>query len=439
MKKVYFLFAVLLAPIVALHGQEKIESIFKMYGEHSIIREINDGKWMVCSDNGSPKFLKVEDGVSNVDVLLFPNEIISVSDFVIYRNAVYFCGKLRNGVPTMGHFSLSSFPTSTVYYSEMTNVDTLIAIQVMDYEASGSGHVVMIGRQNDVGILVDAMPTTNGWDTYYILLLTKQNNYTVHTDLAITDGHVVVTSYNTKIEQEVDMDTLIALAQGYIWFIDRPVSAGTSLAASTPYYIHVPDIKRNSPFIVADREGDACVAATVAFVYNGISYVPGINVYDCTGASVTDKVRIKGITSIDMLRDICYDSLSRTTELLTLRRMSNVDESRIYTLKQGLQRIVKGHRYPDQRLNSLINQSQNSNLFIGSGIDIRDEMNLYLYRYNNTDTGTCTHGIECPVEELECEKCIEGKTVPFHSLREVLSVSPGNMDTDINTTCEYEN
>lgn len=433
------LFAVLLAPIVALHGQEKIESISKMYGEHSIIREINDGKWMVCSDNGSPKFLKVEDGVSNVDVLLFPNEIISVSDFVIYRNAVYFCGKLRNGVPTMGHFSLLSFPTSTVYYSEMTNVDTLIAIQVMDYEASGSGHVVMIGRQNDVGVLVDAIPTTNGWDTYYILLLTPQYDYTIHDDLAITDGHVVVTSYRYTYGSNTDIDPPQPFVEGCIWFLDRPLSAGVSLASSTPFCIKVSVLKPDSPFLVAACEGDACVAAVEVYNDNGVFLFPGINVYGFNGRVNVQNVRIVGDTGPDVLKDMCYDSLSRTTELLTHHKTNTVDESRIYTLKQGLQRNVKGHRYPDQRLNSLIDQSQNSNLFIGSGIDISDEMNLYLYRYNNTDTGTCTHGFECPVEELECDIPVKAFRESLFKFHEELYAVPNDMKTSIEKVCEYEN
>jgi hypothetical protein len=39
MKKVFLLFAALLAPILALYGQEKTEWIYKMYGEHSIMKK----------------------------------------------------------------------------------------------------------------------------------------------------------------------------------------------------------------------------------------------------------------------------------------------------------------------------------------------------------------------------------------------------------------
>lgn len=437
MKKVFLLFAALLAPIFALYGQEKTEWIYKMYGEHSIIREVSDGKWLVHSDCNGPEFMMVEDGVANVNVLVMPSAFKSVSDFVIDGNTVYFCGMLYSGVPAMGCFSLTVFPAGTVYYSEMTGVDTLKAIEVMMVGESLGPHVVMIGEQNGMGILVDAIPSGTGWNTYYILLLTQGGNYTVHTDLAITDSNVVVTSYNTKLEADTDMDTIFALAQGYIWFVKRPTAGGVSLAANVPKYTHVPQIKRFSPFLVTACGGDCFIAATVAFVFDGMSYIPGINIYGYCGMDISNNLRIVGITSLDNLRDICHDNLSRTTEVLSVRRIGTLNESRIYTVDPATPLSTSGHRYPDQLLNSLIPQSPHGNLFIGSGVDINDIDHLYLYRYNNTDSGTCTDSFDSPEKELEVEIIIKGNGQYTFIFHERMSATPGNMETQIGTICEY--
>lgn len=407
MKKLFLFLAVLLLPLLSIHGQEKTEWLYSLRSEKSIIREITDGKWLVYSDASGPLFSLVVDGSPNVYFFFLSDVFESVSDFEIDGDSAYFCGMLKSGVPAMGIFDHTalSVPTPyapTVVYTEFSGADELIGIEIMEADGCKEKHVVMIGKQNGMGILVDALPIATGWNAYYILLLDKFYNYTIHDDLAITDSDVVVTSYIEK--NEPDRDTLFSIAQGYIWLIKKPYGVGVPLTANPPFYVYVPYIKRYSPFVVASCEGNACVAATMAFAKTPSSYVPGINVYGCIGKNVVHKVRLGGITTLDVLKDICYDPLSQTTELLTRRKNNTVDESLIYTLWQSSATAtsVQGHRYADQRLNSLIHQSPNSNQFIGSGVDINNNYHLFIYRYNNNEWDTCTSSVECTAKEMEC-------------------------------------
>lgn len=430
MKKIKLLVAAMLCFATGATAQELTEQLYNMYGEHSIIREVDSARWMLYSDIDELSFSLVADGNATIDFIKLPSEFTSVSDFVISGNAVWFCG-MRGGVPVMGYFSTLSFPATIVHYCELT-VDTLTAIEVMNI--SLDKHVVMIGQQNDMGILIDALQTPSGCNTYYILLLTNNSNYTIHNDLAITDSHVVVTSYNYI--NEPDMDTTMPYSQGYIWFVEKPLSSGSSLAASTPYYMHVPTMKNNSPFIVTACEGDACVAATAAFISEGIWLNPGINVYGFVGKNNIQAVRLVNNTSCDILNDICYDRGSRTTELLVHKNLEDHFESYIYTLGQTTQPgTVNGRHYQGQFLNSLIDQSHNVNRFIASGTDNNDHSNLYLYRYNNTDWESCTERIVCTESKLDRGKTKNGKQSYYWIFHEEATVEPVEKGTVKKNVC----
>ncbi len=407
MKRLVSILCLALLPFLGLHGQGKIEQLYAMYSDQSIIRELGLDKWVVYSNCGGPSFSLVEDANTIVNFIYLPTEFSSVSDFTILDNRVYFCGKLNTTDPVMGYFDLYTFPSTTIHYSKITGVDILTAIKVYDtylYPPKGTTkHVLMLGRKNKEGILVDAISvTTGGWDTYYIKLLTEGNKTVLHDDIDILGGHVVIASRNSEHFSAND-DATLSTGTGYVWYINKPTPPYAPLLTSQDYF-PIPNIVAGKELKLAACESKACVVAALAYKNNGDLPSPGIHVYGYEYPTNIASVRIPD-DSIDneTLKNLCYDKTMKKTELLLQYNDEDYNGSIIYTLTLSSYpwTWLYGRIYEGHKINSLITRKYSSELFVGSGVDVNDGTGLDLYFYKNTGDTICARGTSRQLSDID--------------------------------------
>ena len=440
MKKTILLFFAV-TTLFGLSGQERIEQIYSMYGEHSIIREVSQTKWVVYSNSEALMFSLVIDGNSSADVIRLPVEFDSVSDFTIFQNAVFFCGK-RNGVPVMGHFELSPFIGTTVHYSEMTGVDRLTAIKTLDSDLwppkSTPRHVLMIGEKDDIGIFVDALFTGSSWDTYYVTLLTKDHQAVLHDDIDILDDYVVLSSHETDVFFiQTNRELIPVLGQGFVWYIKKPTPQYAPLLTTATYY-PIPNVPLFTPVKLTACEGNTCVAAALAYMKIDNEAFPGIHVYGFNEINNSHAIRIVSDIKNKKLMDLCYDKSLKSTEIFLQYNNNSISESRIYTLTQNSYPLgtATGHSYVGHKINSLITQTNNSGWLIGSGIEVNDLSYLKLYRYKSTAWGNCTNILYRDLEDIEKIQFKDGSKFFKELIHADYICYPYDKNLDISIICE---
>lgn len=392
MKRVLLFLTITMLPLLSLHAQDAIMQVYGLYGNQSIIREVSSQKRLVYSNPNKLVFAQVEDSTSSVDLLELPEDFMSVSDFTISNNYVYFCGMLKSGVPAMGRFLLTPFPPYSLTYCAITGVDTITAIKVFEsFEyppKEPPKHVLMIGSKDGKGILIDAMLAPGGWDTYYITLLTKEGYTVRHDDIDILDDYVVVASH--RLYGFIIDDLNPPTGQGFVWYIKKPSPAYAPLLTSNIYFT-IPQIDPLKKIHLTACTGNACVAAALAYKFNGFIYSHEIDLY---GYNYPYNIKTSRITEADLnksaIYDICYENNHTSTEVLVQYDDGETVNSVIYTFQQihanpGYN--LTKHIYRDHKINSLVTKNLYGNHFVGSGTDINDLSGLNLYYYNNIPAG----------------------------------------------------
>lgn len=440
MKKALIFISIVFLPLFHIHSQERTDQLYAMYSENSIIRELSQTKWVVYSELGSPSFSVVEDGNPLVDFIFLPKEFKSVSDFTILDNHVYFCGMLHSGVSVMGKFFLYAFPSTTIHYSEITGVDTLTAIKVWDTylypPKSTTIHVLMLGKKNNTGIFVDAMSViSGGWNTCYITLRTKDGHTVLHDDIDLLDKYAVLASHNSE-QQSPETPSPSTYGTGYVWYIKKP----------TPPYVHfltfqeyfsIPYVEPTKQLRLTACEGNACVAAALAYKEIDHSLSPGIHVYGFNYPNNIETIRLVEEIDHETLRDLSYDKSKKKTELLVQYNNATSSDSRIYTLTQATLpwTSVIGRSYLGHKINSLITQSYNSEHFIGSGVDISDHTGLNIYRYKNTNH-ECSEMIYRNTRDIDRRPKNDGQKTYEVIFHPDITALPIEKKTAIITICE---
>ena len=409
MKKILFNIIMACLPFLALHGQERIEQISNLNSECSIIRELENHKWMVYTKPNNSMFAIVEDSNSFVYYIKLPDTISSVSDFYICGSRdVYFCGMLSSGIPMMGYFFLPFYNPTTVRYSGITGVDSLTGIVAIEPEFRDevpplSTHVVMIGKKDTIGILTDVLLVSNNqWDTYHITLKSKNGDIMLHDDIDLLDNYVVLASRTSSSVNQYD--------KGYVWYIKKPSPSYAPFVTLSEYFT-IPDVNLSKRMRLTAGDSNKCVVAAMARKFVDNIYATGIHIYRYNYPYNTEAIRIVDDSiSYETLKDVCYDRKTKKVDILMQFITGPTIESRTLTLKYPAQPYssIYGRNYTRHKINSMIPQLSNSGYLIGSGVNIDTPDYLDIYSYKNNAQYSCSKWFYRLLEDLERQKKTDG-------------------------------
>ena len=386
--------ALLLAPAMA-SAQESIEKLYSEYSKNSIIRPYQVKSWLIYSEPGNCDFNLVQDGYGPVDILrLPPEDFVSVSDFEIDSDIVYFCGMMSDGVPCMGYFDMNMFPNSTIHYIRLSSLKSVKKLEVMS-DKSGA-HVIMTGFRGQSDVIIEATPNATGWNVHFINLYVP-NAYNNHSydDIAILDNYVVVTS---RYVLYVNNDNITPYNVSKLWYFSKPNPAIVSLTSSSVSCLEVP-YYHNIHLGIEKCENDAFVIAGTGGA--GVPYISGYNGTTQIGTVMLSKTNTR-------IKSISYCSNSKTTDVVIDPYDVATNGSEIYTLFPGMATIpgvAYGHRFPGQIINSLCYQSYNPLHYICVGDSIGNSNDLFIYRYFYNYIMECSEliSVETTAEKVEEE------------------------------------
>lgn len=402
MKKSIFITISLVVLAFSATAQETIEKMYSEYSDFSMIRPWSTKSWLVYSHPGYCDFNRVYDLTNNVDILRLPEDFISVSDYKVDTDMVYFCGLMSDNVPVMGYFEKGTFPNSTVNY---ICLPTLVKLQKLEVISDNKGtQVIMIGNTGQSDIVVDAIKSGGVWDVYFINPYIPDGNINTLDDVAIIDNYVVFTAQYIEIIGNNDN----APTRGFhkLLYFSKPATTLIPLSASTVNYLDIPYFTITK-FGIKKCENDAFVIAGTSSL--GEPYISGYNGYTHEGTVIIHKYNSR-------IKSISYSPDSKTTEIVIDSLDVLTNGSRIYTLHPGMTTIPStayGHRFPGHRLKSLWYQSNNPLHYICVGDSIGNTNDLFLYRYFYNYPIQCSELISA---EISIEKIVKEKqSADFYS------------------------
>ena len=269
---VLFLAAMLL-PTWVVQAQDKILNLFQ-YDEHSIVRTVDNTTWLVYSHGKSNIFNMVTPSGGTVSYKQLADDKLKILDFEIFEDYVFFCGVLDPAAPDaiMGYFSLSNFPTSTVYFDTLEEWAEFSKLDV--FRVEDQLHVVMTAKyHNGKGTMVDAREyATNSWaycDADF------RNKYYSFFDVAVTDSYVVFTSWGNDIQSP------FYLMQSILWIIQKPTSSGLPIFNNATGYMHKAELLDGSfgDILIKHTSGDDFVISSKVSIglTLGVSFFSGLN------------------------------------------------------------------------------------------------------------------------------------------------------------------
>lgn len=239
----------------------------------TIIRHYEMQKDVVCvRREGGPFFMLLEEGVSLSRLIHV--DMYDVTDFEIYEDTVYFCGR-KNGtlgsIARVGFFPVSGFSTlgiTPVNYLDFPWMEDLKALEVSFY--SMRKHLVTIGETlKNEAMLVDAIDDGVAWNVNYSVI---NDPNVVFRDLAVTDTWVVATS----VSREVGL-----CKKGIIMFFKKPSVAGTAVTQYSPAdYLDIGG-GYSDKFFIRTMYGDVFATACVPCMFPNldrelhVTYHPG--------------------------------------------------------------------------------------------------------------------------------------------------------------------
>lgn len=446
MKKLLFAFIALLALPFPSSAQQTIERLVGKYNDNSLIRKIDDGKWLVYSHDEFCHFSRVMDGDTMVDVLSLSEDLISVSDFEIYGERVYLCGLANNGNSYMAYFELSSFPYSPVSYVYLEGISTVIKLEVIPQKNGNTNplcQVVITGEDGSGdGIIVDAVPTATGWDIYHIRPYHGEYVYPHYYDIAVLDDYVVFTFYDCRISREGDEKCRTGLL-----YFSMPVTPVTPLHGSSIQAKGVP-YGTTEPFLIKRIGGNAFATATINIHKLGymdendiyVSRYIGLNAY---GTAIIHLGYLYNRLK-DMACDVGEEFLDETgIEVLIYYENNDSRENVVYRIVPSMfisSGVSWGHVYDADISSSLIYEGNYSNRYIVTISGDWAEHRLYLYRY---DAGVypiyCWSYYDRETDPLEKETKPIPFTMEYASKKGVLFIQiPETSETSILCICrEY--
>ena len=309
----YILFLILGSSFGEVRADELIRyNMDEVTTSGTIIRHYKEGMDVVCYQlSYKAYFFMYKEGVATSHALYV--DMDTITDFEIYDDTVYFCGRRHEtvaGWATFGYFDVASLVTfsgsANVEYLHLPLMDDVGALEVG--WIADRKHVVILGKDlKDEAMVLDAIDESSYWNMNFAEMGADTTDFV---DLAITESYVVATS------EQICHDGMGCEYGGCLWIINKPVMSGASLFPSNVYWRDIahysmygvrPQIKAMGldDFVTVYQRN----LYPIGFNPFTISYYNGITHYKC--------FLIEELSDLSFrLGDIGYENNAKNVELL---------------------------------------------------------------------------------------------------------------------------
>lgn len=370
-----FLLAIFVS--MSASGQEYIKEAPNIADRPTIVKEVSINKWMICYRDYFSAFFYVSDTTPLLHSMDFLNYNITINDFEIINNWVYFCGEstdTSDKYALVGKFQIATFPSSIVYFYRIDSLKSLTKIEVQ-YGGMATTNVYMIGKGRDEKCyFVSASLAGFGSPGSFFFSEASDNHVDVLDDIAYTDKYIVVTGRNT------------ASRHGYLYYFYLPAMVGGGFSPNAQYgdigyYV-------DNPILIKHCEKDYVVTVSSDDFYHIIS--------------AFDSTCFKYIITVDrdnsaLERDVEYNYQSRELDLLVGNPPDMQQECFSYIYHFNTSNSMTSvapfnvHDYTGENIHSIENTSEvfpQCNRFIATGGGCAYNP-LRWYRYNSHQWKGC--------------------------------------------------
>lgn len=348
----------------------------------TIIRQWKADKWLCYNRGKGNEFYAVSTTGSTTPYMTLENDSITITDFEIFDDTVYFCGykDSTTRIAMMGYFPLTTFPNSIVKYNTLSDV---VSFNKMDvFSAEGQVHVEMTatltyGEVHAFYTIVDARENSDGSWMYYVL--DKPEKGLIFDDVAVTDSFVVFTGRSLRDDNYEAFNTT------ELWYFYKPTMYGV------PVFLTSVDIRclYNWPvgqviiehlfadiFIIALRKGSDVI---VSSFYHGLSY------------NTTCKLILDDSIDTREVLDVKYNKSNSRYDILACRQNNEMLTSRIFTIPltnhYNPSGTVQMRTFRNKEIQSIDFLSLAPNQFVASGHN--NTSNLIVCKYDQLLSGNC--------------------------------------------------
>lgn len=357
--------------------------------------------------------LASETGVT-APTLELPN-YYNISDFEIYNDTVYFCGRADSGsiVALFGYFSLVSFPYSSVYCCHIQSLKELKKLAI--YNNGNKPHVVFTGTMGkNKSVLSDAIISSyNSWD--FAIAYDTYIDDLIFDDVAVTDDYIVSSS------------RIFNLDSGLIQYFHKPPTYHTMF----PYYYITRSIEYNpiSQILIT-----ACQKDTFATLCNVSPSAFVMSKYNPLNDVISLKSTIKRCES----RDINYNADNKNVEVLVYDVGTEYGSSLTLDYDNALtmSAYIPEHRWLMQDMYSIDYLVSDPLKFIAAGREIGGVF-VRLYRYKFDEWHGCTEETNIKALKIGNEGLWwEHKYQPMLNAEDAILIECIPDESDIDNKCD---
>ena len=419
-----FLLLAQLAAVPSARAQEYIKEVVLQESRFNIIREYRANTRIVytkeSSTNYGGEFLMItESGITTPLISL--RDDISVSDFEILNDTVYFCGisylYYTRGI--VGYFPLSSFPTSSVDIIFTTDYEQFIKLEAFHSKYGGQLHLALTGKMRDGAYcLVDVPNPTSGTPcSFYHIYLP---DYIAADDVAVTSNYIVATVRNSRDNHE-----------GKLYYFAHP-SPGMTFFYGIVNTLYV-DYN-----ITSFMHLEACYDDFFVVSYR-TTYLedPWIHVKGYTGTTNNPgdaAIHTQYVNHYPV--DVKYSSQGEDLDVLSVELTGTDTNSVIYHIPYS--GYVMSRRYNDQLMCSLDYLQTDSLCFIASGRGPNGLLWVYKYSPMNNKP-VCSVMEEPEYALLDPDSELKDTQVVFHRSDQMLSFAMRSTEErSVKIRCYYD-
>lgn len=296
------------------------EAVAYFNSDTSIVRQYKEDITLIYNrTKKTSSFMLVTEGVIAVPAMYM--EPLFVNDFEIMRDKAYFCGytmsgETRQGI--LGYFELSTFPSCTVSYYNVSDCKEMIKLDVYSPGAVQEKKMVATGTTD--GVRSDALAelTLFASPTFNLQIHVSYGEHEYFDDVAQTSGHIVVSSRNVENNYSVVN----------LWQYQNPLTPGMSMFNFPVYKKQITFLPADSPVYLEYMDNNEYSAVYKNRTYSHITVLK-TDVLNTTPVSGAD---ILGVEEGVKPKDIKWNPKTDVYDVLTFYHSSTTYPMQIYHL-----------------------------------------------------------------------------------------------------------
>ncbi len=412
------------APVAS--AQEYIKEIVGTDCSYSIVREYKANIRIVynygsTSTLGGEFLLVTETGVTTPVLAL--RDDISVSDFEIFNDTVYFCGIGYLGYTRgiVGHFPLSSFSSSLVDIIFTTDYEQFIRLEVFRSKYGGQLHLALTGKLRGGGnCLVDVPNPTSGTPLIFYHTILYNYDYNEINDVAVTDNYIVATLRNPRGNHE-----------GRLYYFGHP-SPGTHFFYGL---VNTVEVDRDiTSFMILEACHDDFFVVSYRTTYGNDAWIHVKGYSGTTNNPGDAAIHTQYVNHYPV--DVKYSNHGEELDVLSNEFTGTDTNSVVYHIPYGGH--ITSRRFDSQRICSIDYLQTDPLHFIASGRG-QDGL-LWVYKYSPMNEKPMCSIMEEPEYAL-LDPCSELKEaqINFYAIGQMLSIALRSTDErGVKIKCYYD-